>query len=81
MLRKGLKKSQKILDYMNRTELAINLFRATQTEEKLKRDATQGKKFRIKHIMKLVGALEKLLKNSVVQYLNRYLHKKIVSNS
>lgn len=36
--RKGLKKSQKILDHMGSTELAANLFRATQTEEKLRRD-------------------------------------------
>ena len=28
---------------MGSTELAANLFRATQTEEKLKRDNTQGK--------------------------------------
>ncbi|OFZ73915.1 MAG: DNA damage-inducible protein D, partial [Betaproteobacteria bacterium RBG_16_64_9] len=35
--RKGLKKSQKILDHMGSTELAANLFRATQTEEKLRR--------------------------------------------
>jgi DNA-damage-inducible protein D len=41
--RKGLKKSQKILDHMGSTELAANLFRATQTEEKLKRDKVQGK--------------------------------------
>lgn len=41
--RKGLKKSQKILDYMGSTELAANLFRATQTEEKLRRDNVQGK--------------------------------------
>ncbi len=41
--RKGLKKSQKILDHMNSTELAANLFRATQTEEKLKRDNIKGK--------------------------------------
>ena len=31
--RKGLKKSQKILDHMGSTELAANLFRATQAEE------------------------------------------------
>lgn len=36
--RKGLKKSQKILDHMGSTELAANLFRATQTEDKLRRD-------------------------------------------
>ena len=41
--RKGLKKNQKILDHMGSTELAANLFRATQTEEKLKRDNVQGK--------------------------------------
>jgi len=40
---KGLKKSQKILDHMGSTELAANLFRATQTEEKLKRDGIRGK--------------------------------------
>lgn len=40
---KGLKKSQKILDHMGSTELAANLFRATQTEEKLRRDHVQGK--------------------------------------
>ncbi|MDI1291159.1 MAG: DNA damage-inducible protein D [Methylobacter sp.] len=42
--KKGLKKSQKILDHMGSTELAANLFRATQTEEKLKRDQVRGKK-------------------------------------
>lgn len=40
---KGLKKSQKILDHMGSTELAANLFRATQTEEKLKREGGSGK--------------------------------------
>lgn len=41
--RKGLKKSHKILDYMGSTELAANLFRATQAEEKLSRDNINGK--------------------------------------
>ena len=41
--RKGLKKSQKILDHMGSAELAANLFRATQAEEKLRRDKVQGK--------------------------------------
>jgi len=40
---KKLKKSQKILDHMGSTELAANLFRATQTEEKLRRNKVQGK--------------------------------------
>jgi DNA-damage-inducible protein D len=41
--RKCLKKSQKILDHMGSTELAANLFRATQAEEKLRRDGVLGK--------------------------------------
>lgn len=41
--RKGLKKSQNILDHMGSTELAANLFRATQTEEKLRRENVRGK--------------------------------------
>ena len=41
--RKGLKKSQDILDHMGSTELAANLFRATQTDEKLRRENIQGK--------------------------------------
>ena len=41
--RKGLKKNQKILDHMGSTELAANLFRATQAEEKLKRENVREK--------------------------------------
>lgn len=41
--KKGLKKSQQILDHMGSTELAANLFRATQTEEKLRRENIQDK--------------------------------------
>ncbi len=41
--RKGLKKSQKILDHMGSAELAANLFRATQAEQKLRRDNIVGK--------------------------------------
>ena len=41
--RKGLQKNEKILDHMSSTELAANLFRATQTEEKLRRDNIQTK--------------------------------------
>ncbi len=40
---KGLKKSQQILDHMGSTELAANLFRATQTEDKLRKDNIKGK--------------------------------------
>jgi DNA-damage-inducible protein D len=41
--RKGLKSKQHILDHMGSTELAANLFRATQTEEKLRRENIKGK--------------------------------------
>lgn len=40
---KNLKKSDDILDYMGHEELAANLFRATQTEAKLRRENIQGK--------------------------------------
>ncbi len=40
---KGLKKSQKILDFMGSEELAANLFRATQTDAKLRRENIKGK--------------------------------------
>lgn len=41
--RKGLKKSQKILDYMGGEELGANLFRITQTDAKLRRENIQGR--------------------------------------
>ncbi len=41
--KKSLKKGENILDHMGSTELAANLFRATQTEEKLKRENIKGK--------------------------------------
>ena len=41
--RKNLKKSQQILDHMGSTELAANLFRATQAEDKLRREKITGK--------------------------------------
>ena len=41
-IKKKLKKTQKILDHMNSEELAANLFRATQTDAKIKRDNIKG---------------------------------------
>jgi DNA-damage-inducible protein D len=41
--RQGLKKSQQILFYMGSEELAANLFRATQTDSKLRRENIKGK--------------------------------------
>ena len=40
--RKGLTARQKILDYMGSTELIANLFRISQTEEKLRKDQVEG---------------------------------------
>ena len=41
--RQGLQKNQHILDHMDYEELAANLFRATQTEAKLRRDKVEQK--------------------------------------
>ena len=41
--RKGITAKQNILDYMGSTELAANLFRATQTDEKIRREQIIGK--------------------------------------
>ena len=40
--RKNLKENEKILDFMGSTELIANLFRISQTEEKLKKDNIYG---------------------------------------
>ena len=40
--KKGLEIGQKILDYMGSTELIANLFRISQTEEKLRKDKIKG---------------------------------------
>ena len=42
-VRKELKKSQHILDHMGSTELAANLFRATQADDKIRREGITGK--------------------------------------
>jgi DNA-damage-inducible protein D len=41
--RKGLKQKQHILDHMGSTELAANLFRTTQAEDKLRRENVRSK--------------------------------------
>jgi DNA-damage-inducible protein D len=41
--RKGLTGGQQILDHMGSTELAANLFRATQAADKIRRDGVVGK--------------------------------------
>ena len=41
--RKGLKQGQHILDFMGSDELAANIFRASQTKQKLEREQIKGK--------------------------------------
>ena len=41
--RKRLRGKEHVLDHMGSTELAANLFRATQTEEKLRRENVRNK--------------------------------------
>ena len=41
--KKRLNKGQQILDHMGSTELAANLFRTTQTDDKIKREQIKGK--------------------------------------
>ena len=41
--RKGLNQKQHILDHMGSTELAANLFRTTQAEDKLRQENVRSK--------------------------------------
>ena len=66
--RKGLKPNQEILDHMGTTELAANLFRATQAEEKLKRE----------NIWRLEKRYARRSKNWVVQCRKIYPPRKKV---
>jgi len=54
--KKGLKKSQKILDHMGSEELAANLFRTTQAEAKLRRENRKDKS-RANELHREVGAM------------------------
>ena len=47
-----MKKNEKILDFMGSTELIANLFRISQTEEKLKRDESVVKNLALRNISK-----------------------------
>ena len=77
--KKSLKKSQHILDHMGSTELAANLFRATQTEEKLRRENIKarlpgrGNRKQTKSTMKLARKYARQLKTLVAPCLKAYL--------
>ena len=62
-----MKNSQKILDHRGSTELAANLFRATQTEEKLRRENIKGKAKANQTHYEVGKKFGKPLKNLVVQ--------------
>lgn len=60
---------------MNSEELAANLFRATQTEAKIKRGNIKGQGKLVLHITRLGKRLETQLQVSEVQCLNNFLHQ------
>lgn len=51
---KGLKTTDSVLDFMGKTELAANLFRITQTEEKIKNENIKGQRD-LEHAAETVG--------------------------
>jgi len=70
--RKRLKKGRQILNHMGNTELAANLFRATQTEEKLRRDNIKARKRQIERIVKSVKKSVRPSKSLAGQCLRIY---------
>ena len=90
--RKGLKKGQQMLDHMGSLELAANLFRATQTEDKLRRENIRGKEkanqthFEVgqkvrKTIQELGGAMpENLPTAESIKRIEKKVKKQIKSN-
>lgn len=76
--RKGLKKSQQILDHMGSTELAANLFRATQTEDKLKRDNVQDKQTANKTHFQVGQKVRKPLAKSAAPCRNIFRLRKVL---
>ena len=70
--RKGLRYRENILDNMCSDELIANLFRISQTEQKLKMIMYKVRIIVILLIMKLVRILEMLLRKTVVRCLRRW---------
>lgn len=61
--RKGLMKSQHILDHMGHEELAANLFRATQTEAKMRRENIKSKEAANKTHFEVGSAVRQTIKD------------------
>lgn len=80
-IRKGLSKNQDILDHMGSTELAANLFRATQTDEKLRREHITGKSAANRTHYNVGKKFAKPFKNLAEPCQKTFLLQKRVSSS
>lgn len=63
--RKKLKENEKILDFMGATELAANLFRISQTTEKLKKNKTISKNEKGEDVAKKVIGTARIIRNTL----------------
>jgi DNA-damage-inducible protein D len=77
-IKKQLRRNQHILAHMGSEELAANLFRATQTEAKLKREGTKGREA-ANHTHFQVG--RRLSQNWAVLCQSNFQHRKKVFNN
>lgn len=91
--KKGLRSKDNILDHMGSTELAANLFRATQTEDKLRRENIKGKQNanaahyevgqKVRHAIKEIGGTmpENLPKAEDIVKVGKRLNKAIKNST
>ena len=64
--RKGLRYREDILDNMGSTELSANIFRISQTEEKLRKDNVQTEKDACKTHNKIGKIVRKAIKEAIL---------------
>jgi len=74
--RKGLRYREDILDNMGSTELIANLFRISQTEEKLKKDNVNTEKDACKTHNKIGKIVRKAIKEAGRNYARRFTYSK-----
>ena len=72
--RKGLRYREDILDNMGSTELIANLFRISQTEEKLKKDNVDTEKEACKTHNKIGKIVRKAIKEAGRNYARRFTY-------
>ena len=72
--RKGLRYREDILDNMGSTELIANLFRISQTEEKLKKDNVNTEKEACKTHNKIGKIVRKAIKEAGRNYARRFTY-------